>query len=258
MTTRIHEGLRKLETEENIRILLAVESGSRAWGFASTDSDYDVRFIYVHPPAWYLSIRPKRDVIERPIADELDYSGWDLPKALELFRKSNPPLLEWLQSPVVYQEDAEFARRFRALMPDYHSPVASMHHYFNMAENTFKTHLSGAVVVAKKYFYALRPLLAYIWIERGLGVVPMEFEKLLRVVADDIPLMRAIESLLEQKRAGCELDAGPRISVISDFIETRIAGMKAERIPPAFTHDSAPLDLFFVETLERIYGARLS
>ena len=106
MHKRIVESLRQIECEEDVTILYACESGSRAWGFESTDSDYDVRFIYLRKTPWYLTIQNKRDVIERPISDELDIAGWDLPKALGLFRKSNPPLLEWLRSPVVYLEEA--------------------------------------------------------------------------------------------------------------------------------------------------------
>ena len=97
--------LDQIEREENVSIVYACESGSRAWGFESTDSDWDVRFIYVHGQDWYLSIdvEEKRDVIERPVNDELDISGWDLRKALKLVRRS-PPLLEWLSSPIISKE----------------------------------------------------------------------------------------------------------------------------------------------------------
>ncbi|MBS4161445.1 nucleotidyltransferase domain-containing protein, partial [Klebsiella pneumoniae] len=102
MNQRINEELANIENMNHVKILFAVESGSRAWGFPSQDSDYDVRFIYVHQKDWYLSIDEKRDVIERPIHESLDISGWELTKALRLFRKSNPPLLEWLSSEMVY------------------------------------------------------------------------------------------------------------------------------------------------------------
>ena len=89
------------------------QSGSRAWGFASRDSDYDVRFLYVHRRDWYLSVEDRRDVIEQPIAEDLDVSGWELRKALRLLRKSKPPLLEWLKSPIVYRHDPVFAHEVR-------------------------------------------------------------------------------------------------------------------------------------------------
>ena len=172
----IKRRLAALEKSEDAAILLCVESGSRAWGFESSDSDYDVRFIYVRRPEAYLSIdlESHRDVIERPIVDEIDLSGWDIRKALKLFQKSNPPLLEWLQSPLIYVERDSFAGRLRALLPDYYSPRNCFHHYFHMARGNVREYLRGETVWRKKYFYVLRPLLALRWLELGLGPVPME------------------------------------------------------------------------------------
>src|SRR6201990_2789542 len=110
---RVRDALAQVEAERHVRVLYACESGSRAWGFASRDSDYDVRFLYVHEPDWYLSVQDRRDVIEEPLSDELDVSGWELRKALRLLRKSNPPLLEWLKSPFVYGCDPAFFAAFR-------------------------------------------------------------------------------------------------------------------------------------------------
>ncbi len=117
--SRVRDALARIESERNVRVLFARESGSRAWGFASRDSDYDVRFLYVHRHDWYLSVEDRRDVIEKPIADDLDVSGWELRKALRLLRKSNPPLLEWLKSPVVYRHDPVFAAEFGALAAEF-------------------------------------------------------------------------------------------------------------------------------------------
>jgi predicted nucleotidyltransferase len=220
----IKKRLAELQATENIAILLAVESGSRAWGFESVDSDYDVRFIYVRRPEVYLSIdlELQRDVIERPILDEIDLSGWDIRKALKLFHKSNPPLLEWLQSPMIYMERFSFAAKIRALLPSYYSPRNSFHHYFHMARGNIREYLRGEIVWRKKYFYVLRPLLGLRWIERGPGPVPMEFAKLVDGTVDDEELKRAIDGLVAAKRAAVEMDRGPRIDVISDFIEREI------------------------------------
>ena len=108
MRKKIQTQLRRIEEEESIKILLAVESGSRAWGFASPDSDYDVRFIYIRRMEDYLKLEKVRDVIELPMDDVLDMNGWDLQKTLRLLYKSNPTLFEWFSSPIVYQE-TEFA-----------------------------------------------------------------------------------------------------------------------------------------------------
>ena len=143
--------LKMIEESRQVRILYALESGSRSWGFASRDSDYDVRFLYVHPVEWYLSIRDQRDVIEIPITDSLDIKGWDLKKALKLFRKSNPPLLEWLRSPIVYRDVAGLAESLRNLIPAFFSPKNGMYHYLHMAKGNFREYLQGESVWTKKY-----------------------------------------------------------------------------------------------------------
>ncbi len=164
MDSIIKDKLKEMEQAYNVKILYACESGSRAWGFASPDSDYDIRFIYVHPKEYYLSVDEQRDVIELPINDLLDINGWGLRKALRLFRKSNGPLYEWLQSPIVYNQDNEFANDIKNLMPSYFSPRATMHHYLSMAKSVFENDLVGVEVRLKKYFYVLRPILACRWI----------------------------------------------------------------------------------------------
>lgn len=225
--------LRGIEQEENVRILYACESGSRAWGFPSKDSDYDVRFIYVRPADWYLSIFEKRDVIERPISDRLDINGWDLRKALNLFRKSNPPLLEWLESPIIYREShsiVEQIRQFSAF-----SPKACMYHYLHMAKGNYREYLQREQVKLKKYFYVLRPVLACEWIEKYHTMPPIEFDRLVdHFIPKGSELRAVIESLLVRKRAGEEMDDQPRINPINEFLDDKIkyyeqaaAGMKA-------------------------------
>jgi uncharacterized protein len=140
---RIQAVLDEIEKEGQVTILYACETGSRGWGFESEDRDYDVRFIYLRRTEWYLSIQKKRDVIERPIDEDLDISGWDLPKALQLLRKSNPPLLERFQSPIVYRDNPSVTSRFRKLMQDYYSPISCMYHYLHMAQGNYRTYLQG-------------------------------------------------------------------------------------------------------------------
>lgn len=220
---QIEEELRRIEREDNVQILYACESGSRAWGFPSQDSDYDVRFIYVRPEDWYLSIFQKRDVIERPISDRLDVNGWDLKKALNLFRKSNPPLLEWLQSPIIYRENSKITEQIRRLAAASFSPKACMLHYVHMAKGNYREYLQGEQVKIKKYFYVLRPVLACQWIEKHRTMPPIEFD---RLVSDLVPegsgLREAIGSLLLRKRAGDEMDYEPRINPINDFLDSGI------------------------------------
>ena len=254
ITDRIKTELARVEKAESVTVLYACESGSRAWGFESDDSDYDVRFIYIRPTRWYLTVQNKSDVIEEPIDDNLDVSGWDVPKSLELLCKSNPPLLEWLQSPIIYLQRSLFVDRLRGLMDEYYSPISCMFHYLHMAHNNFREYLKGEEIWVKKYFYVLRPVLACLWIERGHGVVPMEFTKLVDRVVDDPNLRKEIQSLLEAKWSGAELDRGPRNPTISRFLERELARFKAETQPPPQTRDPARLDRLFVETLKEVNG----
>ena len=128
--------LRNIEETQNVRILMAVESGSRAWGFASPDSDYDVRFLYVRPEKEYLKLEKIRDVIEWKLDEVLDINGWDLTKALRLICKSNPTIFEWFSSPIVYQDTEEF-QQMKQLLPMYFSPRSSANHYLSMARANY-------------------------------------------------------------------------------------------------------------------------
>ncbi|MGQ8870776.1 nucleotidyltransferase domain-containing protein [Paenibacillus sp. TSA_86.1] len=227
MREMIVKQLAQIEQEEQVRIIYACESGSRAWGFPSQDSDYDVRFIYVRPLEWYLSIEDQRDVIERPISDQLDINGWDIRKALKLFRKSNPPLLEWLQSPIQYDEQYSVAEQIRALSPLTFSPKSCMYHYLNMAKGNFRDYLQGERVKIKKYFYVLRPLLACGWIERYETMPPMAFDELVEtLIPDGTPLYTEIHDLLRRKKAGDELDMEPQLPAIQAYITGQIADVE--------------------------------
>jgi len=225
--------LARAENEHDVRILLAVESGSRAWGFASPNSDYDARFIYVNRPEWYLSVglEEKRDVIEYPIVDELDVNGWDLRKALRLFWKSNPAFMEWIQSPLVYLQRGAFLDGSRALMNTVYSVESGMYHYRSMAKTNYRGYLQQEQVPLKKYFYVLRPLLAVRWMERFGTPAPIEFGKLVAMVESDRPLVQAIDALLEQKRMSPELGLSPQVPAIQDFIVKELE--RLEGIVPA-------------------------
>ena len=257
VVAEIKHRLSELASQENVAILLAVESGSRAWGFESKDSDYDVRFIYVRRPELYLSIdlELQRDVIERRILDEIDLSGWDIRKALKLFQKSNPPLLEWLQSPLIYIERFSFAAKIRGMLPAYYSAQNCFHHYFHMARGNIREYLRGEIVWRKKYFYVLRPLLALRWIERRLGPVPMEFSKLVVGTVTESALRQAIDDLVSAKRAAVEMDRGPRIAVISDFVEAEM--LRFEMISAKLPKQNAAigaLNELFRSTLTEVWG----
>lgn len=212
--------LKEIEEKEQVKILYAIESGSRGWGFESKDSDYDVRFIYMHPLDWYLSIKDERDVIEYLIFDQLDLSGWDIKKALKLFKNSNPPLYEWLSSPIVYLERGKFVRTLKDLTPKFYSPVSCAHHYLSMAKGNYKAYLTG--------------------------------QKVFNGQTRDDELTQEIKKLLSRKRSGEEIDLEDRIEIINNFLETKIKyfedyvkTLKVRNLP-----QEDPLDDLFREALK--------
>ena len=256
MKSEIRKALAKIELDENVRVLLAVESGSRAWGFPSKDSDWDVRFIYLRAPEWYLSVQKRRDVLEFPLCDGLDVNGWDLQKALGLLAKSNPTLLEWLRSPTIYLERPSVAIPLRQAAARFFSQYACMHHYLHMGEGNYAEYLKGERVRVKKYFYALRPILACRWIAAHGTIPPMEFD---RLVQDQLPveLRPIVDDLVARKRAGDELDSGPRIPEINRFLDSEIkklnSGLPALGNPHA--EDWEALDLLFRGAIHAVWEA---
>ena len=240
----IQSKLEEIEIREGVRIVYACESGSRAWGFASSDSDWDVRFIYVRPTAWYLAVdlEQKRDVIELPLEGLLDINGWDLRKALGLLRKSNPPLMEWLNSPLIYREQGLVPGGLRDIQKRYFSARSSWHHYLHMAKGNFREFLQGDEVWLKKYFYVLRPLLAIRWLELEKTPVPTAFDTLRKRVLAPGALLTAIDQLLAAKMAGDELARGPNIPVLSDFIKEEFNRHQSN--PTAMPGEKPPVEPF--------------
>jgi len=247
--------LSEIERDNNIKILYAVESGSRGWGFASKDSDYDVRFIYAHTYDWYLSIEDKKDFIEVPINNLLDINGWDIRKTLIHYKKSNPTLLEWLSSPVIYTENYSFAQKLRYLLPDYFSPVPTIYHYLHIAKNKFEEIMNTDQVKIKKYFYILRPILACMWVEAKNSMPPMEFYKLMAEQQLNNTIVDEINKLLNKKTLGLEVDIEPKSPVILNFLSNQIEHFEQylKTVKKDMKSDYETLNLLFRETLKDVW-----
>ncbi|WP_296654067.1 nucleotidyltransferase domain-containing protein [Thiobacillus sp. 63-78] len=241
-----------IEAEFDVRVLYACESGSRGWGFASPDSDYDVRFIYVHPLSWYLKVSAQRDVIEVPISGELDINGWELRKALGLLKKGNATLIEWLDSPVVYRADGDFLQAIRDAARQTHQAERSFHHYVHMARKNYREYLRGDTVRLKKYLYVLRPLLATLWIEQGHGVAPMRFQDLVDAIVTDPNLRDALDQLLAVKRAAWEAEYGQPLPIINAFIDSELTRLESVLPPLPRDTDFAVLDRLLMNTVLRM------
>lgn len=245
---RILECLDAIETQHDVRVLFACESGSRGWGFASPDSDYDVRFIYVHRLPWYLRVKPGRDVIELPIDDELDVSGWELRKTLGLVRSGNATPAEWLDSPVVYRESTVFMERMGDALRATCQPPRVFHHYLHMALRQWRRCHAGETVRLKRYFYVLRPLLAALWIEREGSWPPMPFPALLDATVEDKTVRSAIDALLMRKREALEAREAEPVDVIDAFITSRLAQFQDNEVAgDATIPDFAVLDKLLCE-----------
>lgn len=217
--------LEEIEKEENVKIIYAVESGSRAWGFASPDSDYDVRFIYVRRIEDYLKLNKVSDVIEWQLDETYDINGWDLKKALVLFQKSNPNLFEWKNSPIVYKTTPIW-EKISEKVNDQFSSRAGMYHYVGIAESTYREFLTGEKVKLKKYFYALRPMLACEWILKYNSVPPMDFSAL---VNDGFPqaLRPELDRIIDIKINSPEKKVIDKISELNAYIEQRLPVLKS-------------------------------
>ena len=222
MQNQILTELQAIEESRHVKIIYACESGSRAWGFPSIDSDYDVRFIYVHPPNWYLSIEKGKEMIENPIHDDLDINGWDIRKTLGLLRKSNPPLFEWLASPIVYLEEKESMQLIHDLCPHVFSVPAGVYHYLGMAKTAYRKIEYSNQVRIKTYLYALRPLCAAKWILSKASPPPVPFQQLLSETDLDDGLRQQIEELLSQKVQSKESDEIPSVEALNVFIGTEL------------------------------------
>ncbi len=238
MDNTIRQELEYIEAAHDITILYACEAGSRIWGFESEDSDYDIRFIYVRGLEHYLSlnVETKRDVID-VIEDNaypvFDIVGWDLRKTLKLFKKCNPPLVEWLNSPTIYRKDDKFYSDLKELIPIYYNYAAMCYHYYHMAKGNYRTYLQGDEVWLKKYLYVLRPLLSVSYLMQHNEPPPMGFGYLATETIDNEEVWDAVVDLLVLKVKGAELSTGPRIPEISDYIDEQIDTLGKVRFAPS-------------------------
>lgn len=247
----IQRRLDEIVAREDVRILLAVESGSRAWGFPSIDSDLDCRFIYVRPHDWYLRLHPGRDVIETPIEGLFDVNGWDIAKALRLMLRSNAVVSEWLESPLVYRHDPAAVAGLRDLADRLLQPQRLAHHYRSIAQTNWSDAIAGRDTVRrKKYLYALRPALVLRHLRLHGRRPPMDMPRLLAETALPQTIETAIAAFIAEKRASRELGEGPRVTVFDRLIEGELQAFDpAALAAPADSTDVAAADAFFLSVL---------
>lgn len=230
---RVQSALDAVEREERVAILFAVESGSRAWGFASPDSDWDVRFAYARPTAWHLTLEPGRDVIERALPGDLDLAGWDARKSLNLLLSGNAALREWLRSPILYRAEPGALAALRALADSLPARAAAWHHYRSLGRKQEARAFAAANTVRlKRYLYMLRPALALRWMRhRAEGTPPMDLPTLLAEAPTSAVERAEIDRLLAAKSQASEMGEGPRVPVLDALIAEEIAAPPPSQSP---------------------------
>ena len=246
ITSTILSHLEDIERKYDVRVLLAVESGSRARGLFSDESDWDLRFVYVNKLDWYLNVNEERDVIEEMFDDNIDMVGWELRKTLRLFQKSNPSLMEWLHSPVIYRADEKFLSRMRALEPKYFNPIKTMYHYESLYIKHDKRYLQDSVNPLKRFLHYLRGILSCRWLEEHKTMPPVLFEELVQSTVEDEVIRQKINDLIALKRQtkqndNLEVDASlvEYARHLADHFEQTISDFRPEI---SHTGDTADLD----------------
>ena len=252
MRQEILQRLSEIESKYDVKILLAVESGSRAWGFESKDSDYDVRFIYVHRKDWYLSLIEGRDVIEELDPDGvLDLAGWDLKKALLLMGKGNCAFAEWLNSPFAYYKDMEFFESISTLKDEYFRKVSAANHYYHMAMNHDKRYLEKRGCELKRFMYHLRGLLAAKWAAVHGTYPPVLFNDLVEKMVQDDSIKAGIKHLIELKKESSEHNTMIVEDSLIDYANRTAAEIESlfGTFPDEKQQDYKKLDEFFLNIL---------
>ncbi|MFD2562748.1 nucleotidyltransferase domain-containing protein [Aquimarina rubra] len=238
--------LKEIEEERGVKINYACESGSRAWGFASPDSDYDVRFLYTKPLAWYLSVSEKRDTIDIMDGD-FDAVGWELRKSLQLLKKSNVPAIEHLFSPIIYLGEDAIVSELRSIASECFSPIACMFHYLSMSKK-YEEKLTGETIKLKSLFYALRTSMAGKWILEHKTMPSVVFSEMLSLVSDDIA--DEIKSLMEIKSKNDESYMHSRNEKVIEFISETIAmNNKYSKSLPSGKPDHERIDAFLFKCI---------
>ena len=252
MRQEILQRLSDIEAKYDVKILLAVESGSRAWGFESKDSDYDVRFIYIHRKDWYLSLIEGRDVIEELDPDGvLDLAGWDLKKALLLMGKGNCAFAEWLNSPFAYYKDMEFFESISTLKNEYFRKVSAVNHYYHMAMNHDKRYLEKRGCELKRFMYHLRGLLAAKWAAVHGTYPPVLFNDLVEKMVQDDSIKAGIKHLVELKKESREHNTMIVEDSLIDYANKTAADIESQfgSFPDEHQQDYRKLDEFFLNIL---------
>lgn len=252
---QILEKLKNTQTKYNVKIPIAIESGSRGWGFSSKDSDYDCRFIYVHEKDWYLSVLDKKDFIEYAADEVFDINGWDLKKVLKHIMKSNAVMLEWLMSNEVYFKNESVNNKLLDVAKEYFNPTSVSYHYLNMAKKKMCDIKSENESKLKNYFYVLRPIACILFIDKYKEIPFMEYKNNLEKIDVRDDVLAEIYRLLEIKPEVCESYKIPKNNLLIDYFDTVIEETeeKLKNIKFEKNRNYDNIDNVFKEIIEMVW-----
>jgi uncharacterized protein len=244
--------LKNIEATHNVTILYACETGSRSWGFPSPDSDYDIRFIYMHNTDWYLDLNEKKDHIEF-IDGDWDLSGWDLRKSLHLLTKSNAALIERFNAPIVYYAKEDFADAFNGIIHNFYSRPSVFYHHYSLAKNFWEDIKDKDSYRLKSMFYLIRSLLTCLYILNNKDVAPMN---IFRLLSNDLDFNSRLENLIAYKATKGEKYLHNKDDYFDGFIRRSFEKIEASKneISNVSTRNWTLLNTFFKDTIKKYDG----
>lgn len=249
--------LKQTEEDHNVKIALAIESGSRAWGFASEDSDYDCRFIYTHPKDWYISVFDKKDTIIYDVDKIFDINGWDIKKVLKHISKSNAVMFEWLSSNQIYVKNDEVKIILNDLAADFFNPISVSYHYLSIAKNKLNEILDDEIInnktKLKKYFYVMRPIANLNFIYDFNKMPPIEYDKTLSCIKIDDKIYDQIQIFKNIKIKTDESFEIPRNDILIGYFNNQINefSIKIKNIKHNKSYKN--IDTAFIKILELMW-----
>ena len=235
MKDTILQKLTDTENKHGVKVIHAIESGSRGWGFAAKDADYDCRFIYVHPRDWYLTVQDKKDFIEAEQNEVFDIKGVDISRALRFIVKPDCTIYEWLSSNEIYVCNEPLVKLLKELTLDYFNPVPLNWHYLSLAKKMVGDIDSADEAKIKKYFYVLRPIVNLNYIAQHGKMPYMEYVRTLAESDTSLEIRMAIDELLSIKLASTEHHKIPKNQLLVDYFKTEID--KFEESMKSIKHD---------------------
>lgn len=254
MKKQILEQLSEMEKQYDIKILYACESGSREWGFSSDNSDYDIRFIYMHKKVCYLSLDKKKDVIDKTELNNLEFHGWELVKTLKLLRNSNSSVYEWLQSNTIYKKEDVFYHNINKVKEDAFNPRSIFLHHYHLAKKNNTLIQKNKSKQNKLYLYTLRSIFACKWIVKYHTMPTNKFDTLLENFVQDEIRKNEINDVLTKKRSGMDSITDSNILILDEYIRCELEMLESINLdkPTTLLNErelTLSLDHLFRETI---------